>query len=129
MWRLAMSEVEAEAAAPAEEASSEEAGEKPAGKGRGKRTPLAGLTVGQEFQGKVKGIKDFGVFVDIGAESDGLVHISQMSASFVSNPSDLAKVGDAVRVRVRPAHACTSRRPAGPRLEAALALSPTPLCY
>ena len=56
--------------------------------------------MGTELQGKVKGIKDFGVFVDIGAESDGLVHISQMSASFVANPNDLAKVGDAVSVRV-----------------------------
>ena len=63
---------------------------------RKKRTTLAELGVGAEFTGKVKGIKDFGIFVDIGAESDGLVHISQMSANFVSNPNDLAKVGDTV---------------------------------
>lgn len=55
--------------------------------------------MGTEFTGKVKGIKDFGIFVDIGAESDGLVHISQMSANFVSNPNDLAKVGDTVSRR------------------------------
>lgn len=61
-----------------------------------KRTPLSALTPGAEFTGKVKGIKDFGIFVDFGAESDGLVHISQMSANFVSNPSDIAKMGDSV---------------------------------
>lgn len=69
-------------------------------KPREKRVPLADLTAGAEFTGKVKGIKDFGIFVDIGAESDGLVHISQMSSTFVSSPSDLAAVGDSVTVRV-----------------------------
>jgi len=52
--------------------------------------------VGQELTGRVKGIQKFGVFVDIGAQSDGLVHISQMSNSFVSDPNELAKVGDTV---------------------------------
>ncbi|TFJ88181.1 hypothetical protein NSK_000533 [Nannochloropsis salina CCMP1776] len=69
-------------------------------KPREKRVPLADLTAGAEFTGKVKGIKEFGIFVDIGAESDGLVHISQMSSTFVSSPSDLAAVGDSVTVRV-----------------------------
>lgn len=58
--------------------------------------PLKELAQGAEFTGKVKGIKEFGVFVDFGAESDGLVHISQMSAGFVSNPTDIAKMGDTV---------------------------------
>lgn len=63
---------------------------------KAKRVPLKELAQGAEFTGKVKGIKEFGVFVDFGAESDGLVHISQMSAGFVSNPTDIAKMGDTV---------------------------------
>lgn len=82
------------------QAAAEGGDAKKGGARKQKRTALSELAVGTELQGKVKGIKDFGVFVDIGAESDGLVHISQMSASFVASPSDIAKVGDAVTVRV-----------------------------
>lgn len=98
MW---MSE-EVEAAPVAAEAETEATAEDGGAdkKKKEKRTPLSDLAAGQELTGKVKGIKDFGIFVDIGAESDGLVHISQMSATFVSNPNDLAKVGDVVNVRV-----------------------------
>jgi polyribonucleotide nucleotidyltransferase len=78
-------------------------GEKEKG-ARKKRTPLSDLAVGQELAGRVRTIKDFGVFVDIGAESDGLVHISQMSAAFVSNPADIAKIGDSVRPQHTPTH-------------------------
>ncbi len=90
-------------AAPAAAAAEEEeapAAASDAKKPKEKRLPLSALAPGAEFTGKVKGIKEFGIFVDIGAESDGLVHISQMSATFVSNPSDLAAVGDTVTVRV-----------------------------
>jgi predicted RNA-binding protein with RPS1 domain len=88
-----------EAEAPAAEGEGDEA-PKEAKKPKEKRTPLSALAPGAEFTGKVKGIKEFGIFVDIGAESDGLVHISQMSSTFVASPSDLAAVGDIVTVRV-----------------------------
>lgn len=111
LWRLWMSE-DADVEAPVAEAVAVEETEAPAAEGEGdvaskeakkpkeKRTPLSALAQGAEFTGKVKGIKEFGIFVDIGAESDGLVHISQMSSTFVSSPSDLAAVGDTVTVRV-----------------------------
>lgn len=89
----------AEPEAPAADDAAAE-GEKPEKGARKKRTPLSDLAVGQELAGRVRTIKDFGVFVDIGAESDGLVHISQMSAAFVSNPADIANIGDSVTVRV-----------------------------
>ncbi|MBQ4274188.1 MAG: helix-hairpin-helix domain-containing protein, partial [Clostridia bacterium] len=53
-----------------------------------------------ELTGTVRNVIDFGAFVDIGVHQDGLVHISQLSDKFVKHPSDIVKVGDAVKVRV-----------------------------
>ena len=53
-----------------------------------------------ELAGTVRNVIDFGAFVDIGVHQDGLVHISQLSDKFVKHPSDVVKVGDAVKVRV-----------------------------
>jgi ribosomal protein S1 len=52
------------------------------------------------FEGKVTRLEGFGVFVDIGAERPGLVHISEMSSGYVTKPSDLVSVGDRVEVTV-----------------------------
>lgn len=60
---------------------------------------ISGLEVGQILDGKVTSIKDFGVFVDIGGV-EGLIHISELSWSRVSHPSDIVKVGDETRVFV-----------------------------
>ena len=43
---------------------------------------------------------DFGAFVDIGVHQDGLVHISQISNTFIKHPSDILKTGDIVEVTV-----------------------------
>ena len=51
-------------------------------------------------KGKVVEIQDFGAFVDIGAERPGLMHISELSRTFVKNTSDLVKVGDEVEVKI-----------------------------
>lgn len=48
----------------------------------------------------VRNVTNFGAFVDVWLHNDGLVHISQMSKSFVSNPSEIASVGDNVEVKV-----------------------------
>ena len=58
------------------------------------------LTPGMILKGTVRNVIDFGAFVDIGVHQDGLVHISQLSDKFVKHPSDVVKVGDAVKVRV-----------------------------
>lgn len=50
--------------------------------------------------GTVRNVIDFGAFVDIGVKHDGLVHISEMSDSYVKNPSDIVSVGDIVKVKV-----------------------------
>ncbi len=53
-----------------------------------------------ELTGTVRNVIDFGAFVDIGVHQDGLVHISQLSDRFIKHPSEVVKVGDAVKVRV-----------------------------
>jgi uncharacterized protein len=50
--------------------------------------------------GTVRNVIDFGAFVDIGIKNDGLVHISQISNSYIKNPSDVLQVGDIVKVKV-----------------------------
>jgi uncharacterized protein len=52
------------------------------------------------LKGTVRNVADFGAFVDIGVHQDGLVHISEMSDSFVKNPMDVVSVGDIINVRV-----------------------------
>ncbi|SEO04003.1 uncharacterized protein SAMN04487895_104321 [Paenibacillus sophorae] len=58
------------------------------------------LAPGMELQGTVRNVIDFGAFVDIGIKNDGLVHISQLSSSFVKHPMDVVSVGDNVTVWV-----------------------------
>jgi small subunit ribosomal protein S1 len=64
-----------------------------------RRKQLEALEVGQEVTGKVVGIVDYGVFVDIGGV-DGLVHISKLDRLHVKHPSDVLSIGDEVTVRV-----------------------------
>ncbi len=58
------------------------------------------LTPGMELQGTVRNVIDFGAFVDIGVHQDGLVHVSQISNSFIKHPGEKLKVGDVVTVWV-----------------------------
>ena len=59
------------------------------------------LKEGMLLKGTVRNVIDFGVFVDIGVHQDGLVHISQLSATkFVKHPLEVVKVGDIVDVKV-----------------------------
>jgi uncharacterized protein len=55
---------------------------------------------GMILPGIVTNITNFGVFVDIGVKQDGLVHISQMADRFVSNPSEIVKLHQHVKVKV-----------------------------
>ena len=52
------------------------------------------LKVGMKVTGKIRNVVDFGAFVDIGLHETGLIHISELSDTFVSNPMDIIKVGD-----------------------------------
>jgi ribosomal protein S1 len=58
------------------------------------------LKTGQVYTGKVTRLETFGAFIDIGAEREGLVHISELSHDYVKHPSEVAKVEDEVQVQV-----------------------------
>ena len=58
------------------------------------------LKPGMLLEGTVTNVAAFGAFVDIGVHQDGLVHVSQLSDSFVKDPHAVVKAGDVVKVRV-----------------------------
>lgn len=58
------------------------------------------LKVGMQLDGTIRNVTSFGAFVDIGLHDDGLVHISKMSKNFVSDPKQIVKVGQIVKVYV-----------------------------
>lgn len=61
---------------------------------------MSDLKPGMVVTGKVVRITNFGAFVNIGAKTDGLVHVSEMSDEFVRNPADVVSVGDQVQVKI-----------------------------
>ncbi|WP_432052028.1 Tex family protein [Streptomyces xiamenensis] len=61
---------------------------------------IGDLEPGMVLEGVVSNVAAFGAFVDVGVHQDGLVHVSAMSAKFVSDPREVVKPGDIVRVKV-----------------------------
>ena len=61
---------------------------------------LDDLQEGMELPGIVTNITNFGCFVDIGIKENGLVHVSQLADRFVSNPADVVRIHQHVRVKV-----------------------------
>jgi uncharacterized protein len=61
---------------------------------------MADLTLGMILEGVVSNVANFGAFVDIGVHQDGLVHISSITDKFVSDPREVVKAGDIVKVKV-----------------------------
>lgn len=61
---------------------------------------LDDLQEGMELPGIVTNITNFGCFVDIGIKENGLVHVSQLADRFVSNPADVVRIHQYVRVKV-----------------------------
>ena len=58
------------------------------------------LTVGEIIEGKITAVKDYGVFVDIGDGKTGMVHISEVAHTYVSQIRDFVKEGDQVKVKI-----------------------------
>ncbi|KAJ0745564.1 putative translation elongation factor EFTs/EF1B, UBA-like superfamily, nucleic acid-binding protein [Helianthus annuus] len=67
------------------------------------------LVVGATFTGKVRSIQPFGAFVDFGAFTDGLVHVSRLSDSYVKDVASVVSVGQEVKVKLVEANIETGR--------------------
>ncbi len=65
-----------------------------------RRVELKDLEIGAEVSAKVKTVTSYGAFLDIGAKSDALIHVSRLSDDFVSNVEDVVKQGDEISVRI-----------------------------
>ena len=61
---------------------------------------LSDLKANMILEGVVTNVTNFGAFVDVGVHQDGLVHISSLTDKFVSDPSEVVKAGDIVKVKV-----------------------------
>ncbi len=61
---------------------------------------IADLKPGMILEGVVSNVANFGAFVDVGVHQDGLVHISAMTDGFISDPRDVVKTGEVVKVKV-----------------------------
>ena len=61
---------------------------------------LSDIQIGTIMQGTVRNITDFGVFVDIGIKTAGLIHISELSSKRVKHPMEVVAVGDIIKVMV-----------------------------
>ncbi len=58
------------------------------------------IEVGQIVEGKITGITSFGVFVDLGEGKSGLVHISEIAQTYVSDVKEFVKENDVVKMKV-----------------------------
>ncbi|CAH9054057.1 Protein YhgF [Pseudoalteromonas holothuriae] len=67
------------------------------------------LKVGMILEGVVSNVANFGAFVDVGVHQDGLVHISAITNKFISDPREVVKAGDIVKVKVTEVDAARKR--------------------
>lgn len=58
------------------------------------------LQIGDNLNGTVRNVVDFGAFIDIGVHHDGLVHISKICNHFIKHPLDVLNLGDVVSVKI-----------------------------
>lgn len=63
-------------------------------------TCMEDLKPGMVLEGVITNVTHFGAFIDIGVHQDGLIHISQMADTYVSDPSEIVSVGDVTKVKV-----------------------------
>lgn len=86
--------VEATEAAPSAEAAPEKAARKA-------KVPLEELEVGQEVQGKIRSVQSYGAFVDVGATTDALLHVSEISNEFIKDATEKLTAGESVTCKIK----------------------------
>jgi len=100
---LCMCEAAVEEPAAAEEAAPvEAAAEAPAPRRERKaKTPLTELEVGAEVEGKIRSVMSYGAFVDIGAATDGLLHVSEICNEFIKDANEKLTAGESVTCKIK----------------------------
>ncbi|NQZ83975.1 MAG: RNA-binding transcriptional accessory protein [Colwellia sp.] len=83
------------------------------------------LKVGMILEGVISNVANFGAFVDLGVHQDGLVHISSLTNKFVSDPREVVKAGDIVKVKVTEVDPQRKRISLTMRLDDAITTKPT----
>lgn len=68
--------------------------------GKEKTEVVGKYTIGDDVEGKITGVVEFGAFVELEDGLEGLIHISEMSWSLIDDPKTLFKVGDKVKARI-----------------------------
>jgi len=58
------------------------------------------LKVGMELEGTVRNVTQFGAFVDIGLKNDAMIHLSQISDEYITDPTKVLSIGQIIKVRV-----------------------------
>jgi predicted RNA-binding protein with RPS1 domain len=93
---------EGEAAAePSDEAEGAEPAKPATRPPRKNKTPIEELEIGSEIEGKIRSVMNYGAFVDFGAATDGLLHVSEICDEFVEDANDKLTAGDTVKGRIK----------------------------
>lgn len=85
------------------------------------KTPLEELVVGTEVEGKIRSVMAYGAFVDIGASTDGLLHVSEISNEFIKDANEKLTAGETVTCKIKSINmeknqlALTCKDPQAPR--------------
>ena len=61
---------------------------------------MLGVEIGEEFDGVITRVEDYGGFVKLFGDKEGLLHISRFSNDYVKNAADVMRVGDTIKVKV-----------------------------
>jgi len=97
----AAAEVPEAAAVVESEAAAEPAADAKPRRSKGSKTPLEELEAGAEVEGKIRSVMPYGAFVDVGASTDGLLHVSEISNAFIKDATEKLTAGDAITCRIK----------------------------
>jgi ribosomal protein S1 len=65
------------------------------------KTPLEELEIGQEVDGKIRSVMSYGAFIDIGAATDALLHVSEISNEFIKDATEKLTAGESITAKIK----------------------------